>query len=1222
MTSLFISHSSPDRGAAERVRDDLLDAGFVNLFLDVDPDQGIATGANWEREIYARLRMADAVLFLGSPASLESKWCFAELAIARSVGKPIVPIVITEPGRHPLLTDTQAMELEIGEPQATRQLFKHLARHGLDPEDALGWDATRSPYPGLEPFDEQDAGVFFGREREIKALMEKLHSKVRQGGWVCVFGPSGSGKSSLVRAGLIPRLRRHADWLIVPPLTPKGDPFRNLARSLTAAAGGGLATIEVWNRLKEDGASALIDLVERLRDANPPATSLLLVVDQAEELVTTVGPEQRGEFLSLLDGLGGNGDGIWVIATLRSEFVTASPDYADLVGIVDDWLPVGALDRSRLAEVIERPATRAGLTFDEGLIARIVEETRGGDALPLLGYTLRQLADNARDGHISVSDYEAIGGVGGAVRHVADQILEAFQGEERGDVIAPLLKLVTISDNQEPTRRRTSLARFSDRERAILQPFIDARLLTVSGERDEPAAFVEVAHEALLRQWPPLQEAIDVRRDDVRIRSEVERLARDWDNAGRQESYLLRGTRLAQAERLAELDASPFDPPAGEFVAASQDLAERERQEATKRQERRRVQEQATQVLALLPVRPVEGLALAVATIGRSLDALPGEPMAPALAGLHTALGVAREREVLAAHSATVMTVAFAPDGQELLSAGLDRTLRLWTLGEPRGGRLLARHDDDVTAVACSPDGQTIASASADQTVRLWARSGALLRELPHGKRVTAVAWSPDGAAIVSASADRTLRLWDRDGRQLGPPLTGHDDDITAVAWSPDGTTIVSASADRTLRLWDRDGRQLGRPFAGHERTITAVAWSPDGTTIVSASADRTVRLWSLQGEQADDPLIGHEGAVTAVTFSPDGDLIATGSADRTVRLWQRRGHAASQLLVGHTADINGIVLPAGAETIVTGSSDGTLRRWDWNGAPIGPAWRGHSGFVMAVAISPDGTTIASGGNDGTVRLWDSHGEVIGVPFTAHRAGVGALAFTPDRATLVSGGADGSLRRWDLDGRPLTPPFAGHTDRVSSVAVTGDGTSVVSGSVDRTLRRWDLDGSPLGEPFRGHEHEVVAIALSPDGTLVASASADRTLRLWSLEGAQVQRPFRGHRDGVYAVAFAPDGQTIASGSGDETVRLWDLEGNAISQPLRGHKDGIGEVKFAPSGSVLLSGSADGEVRIWRQCTWRSWLQAACERLSANPLLRSDTELARTALDACRRYGSA
>ena len=794
MTSLFISHSSQDRGVAEQIRADLHNSGFANLFLDVDPDQGIAPGANWEREIYARLRMADAVLFLGSPASIESRWCFAELAMARSVGKPIVPIVITEPGRHPLLTDTQAMEFQVGVPQATQQLLSHLARHGLDSEDSLDWDPTRSPYPGLAHFDEEDAGVFFGRKREIEALMAKLHSKVREGGSVCVFGPSGSGKSSLVRAGLIPRLRRHDDWLILSPLTPKGDPFRNLARSLAAAAGGGSVTVEIWERLKADGAPALIDLVERLRDASPRATSLLLVIDQAEELVTSVGPEQRGQFLSLLDGLGTNGQGIWVIATIRSEFVTASPDYADLIGMMDDWLPVAALDRSRLAEVIERPATQAGLTFDDGLIARIVEETSGGDALPLLGYTLRQLADHARDGRITASDYETIGGVGGAVGHVADHILEAFQGKDRADAITALLKLVTISDNDEPTRRRTSLARFGDSQRAILKPFIDARLLTVSGERDEPSAFVEVAHEALLRQWRPLREAIDVRRDDVRIRSEVERLARDWDNARRQESYLLRGTRLAQAERLAELDASPFDPPAGEFVAASQDLAERERQEATKREERRRVQEQAAQVQALLPVRPVEGLALAVATVGRSLDALPGELMAPAFAGLHTALGVARERSVLAAHTATVLSVAFAPDGQELVSAGLDRTLRLWTLTEPgRGGQLLARHDDDVTAVAYSPDGQTIASASADQSVRLWSRSGALLHELPHPERINAVAWSPDGTAIVSAGADRTLRLWDPTGRQLGGPLTGHEDDVTAVAWSPDGTTIVSA---------------------------------------------------------------------------------------------------------------------------------------------------------------------------------------------------------------------------------------------------------------------------------------------------------------------------------------------------------------------------------------------------------------------------------------------
>jgi hypothetical protein len=394
VASLFISHSSSDQDAAQRLAERLRAEGFAALFVDFDPEQGIPAGRNWERELYAQLRKTDAVIFLASAASVASRWCFAEVSLARSLDKPIFPLRLEGDAWLELLDDVHWIDLAEGE-RAYARLWEGLRQAGLDPADSFAWDPNRRPYPGLEPFAPQDAAVFFGRDDEIERLLELVQPTLQRGvagRLVAIFGPSGSGKSSLVRAGLLPRLEYLKErWVVVPPVLPGQQPTRNLARSLSqafSARGHERSAAELEKQLGL-GPAALGELAGELAEidggeSNGAEPNVLVVIDQAEELITRSGEREQRDFLEILGGALSEESPLWVVATVRSEFLSSAPERAGLAEVVDDSLLVEPLSRTRLPEVIERPAQRAGLDFEAGLVERMVEETSGGDALPLL----------------------------------------------------------------------------------------------------------------------------------------------------------------------------------------------------------------------------------------------------------------------------------------------------------------------------------------------------------------------------------------------------------------------------------------------------------------------------------------------------------------------------------------------------------------------------------------------------------------------------------------------------------------------------------------------------------------------------------------------------------------------------------------------------------------------------------------------------------------------
>ena len=597
MAFFFISHSHDDREAAEDLHARLSHWGFTSVFLDVHPRDGLAVGVEWERELYAQMRSAHAVLYLGSPASAGSQWCFAEVTLARFCGRSILPLWLGGSARPELLETHQWLDLSAGE--VAYEQLKRTIDNRFGPRAGYSWDGTRGPFPGLRAFQAEDAAVFFGRDQKVSEVLRHLESSAVRGCVVAVVGPSGSGKSSLVRAGVEPRLRRAVgEWLVVPPFTPGEHPMTALARALCAAAESTDRPIdrrELVRTLENDPADLSEYVLDLKAGRGVGRRSVLLVVDKAEELVSLAAPEERQRFLAALGSAVHGSSALQVLTTLRSEVLGTALYETTLADLIQETVLLGPLDRSRLAEVVEAPARIAGFDFAPGLTARMVDDTRGGDALPLLAHTLRRLVEGGatEDGAISHEEYDAVGGVLGALEQTGDTVARRARSEGWHDAILPtLMRMVTLDLGGHPARRPVRRADLDDVQLMVIDAFVQARLLTSDGQ------VVEIAHEALLRQWPPLSFEIEASQDRLRLRADLERLADDWHRSKQEPSYLLREGRLTrfnrwageEARRLGLTPTAFLDSAAPEHLSATgrDFLAASNRQQDSERRRRRR----------------------------------------------------------------------------------------------------------------------------------------------------------------------------------------------------------------------------------------------------------------------------------------------------------------------------------------------------------------------------------------------------------------------------------------------------------------------------------------------------------------------------------------------------------------------------------------------------------------------------------------------------------
>ena len=1054
----------------------------------------------------------------------------------------------------------------------------------------------RCPYKGLEAFEEEDASLFFGRED----LIQDLVSRVRGSRTVFVTGPSGSGKSSLLRAGVLHALKQgaiqdlHSERWLYETMRPGRDPLGELARVTSSLAGVLNAGEDI--RTKGPGDPTVLAQWCEIALKDSRDRRAVLFVDQFEEVFTQISREQeRTAFLNLLTRAATAADGrVIVLFAMRSDFVSNCAIYPELNALLNrQFVQIGAMTPDELVSAIAQPALRVGLPIDPDLVAQIINDMQGEPgALPLMQFALKDLFDakQASGGVVALTlkDYLERGGIRKSLERHADDSFAQLSESEQGLARSIFSSLIQIGRGTQDTRRTALFQELvpADATAAqvqdVVQKLADARLITTDEQAGNDT--VTISHEKLIDAWPWLKKLVNENRDVIALQNEIAADAKEWDDHRRDPSYLYTGARLANAREQLRAKKLVLSGLAQDYVRAGN---------ARRRRGRLALISGVSAIIVLLVA--------AVIMFSRQSDEnarLAKEAQAASTQAVSQAQ-TAHVRE-LAAQSAAWRDRNLPLSlllGIEVFRTGDNAEVRGLLLDNlqynPQLIRFLRGPRDSVTSVAFSPDGKILACSSADHSIFLWDMAtrqpiGQPLRG--HSGPVNSLAFSPDGKMLASGSDDNTIILWDLTTHEpIGQPLAGQAGPVTSLAFSPDGQMLASGSADHTIVLWDVSTRQpMGKPLDGHSDSVTSVAFSPDGKTLASGSVDRTVRLWDAGTDVSiGQPLVGHSGAVYSVAFSPDGKTLASGGDDNTILLWDVSTHAAiGQPLRGHSSRIASLVFSPDGQRIFSGSYDHTIIAWNVaTRQRIGQALQGHSDWVLSVAVSPDGKMLASGSADRSVILWDlAATERIDLPLSPNSGSVNGLALSPDGKILASGHYNKTILLWDLATRqPIGQPLSGHSGPVNSVAFSPDGKTLASGSDDNTIILWDMSThQAIGQPLTGHGDHVRSVAFSPDGSMLASGSDDNTIILWDLSTHEpIGQPLAGQTGPVTSVAFSPDGQMLASGSEDNTIILWDVNMHEpIGQPLTGHSGPVRSVAFSPDGKILASGSDDKTIRLW------------------------------------------
>ena len=1152
-----------------------------------------------------------------------------------------------------------ALALE-DEPKAVARLLDLASNVRREDAPARG----ECPYKGLNYFDEADADLFVGREMLTVKLVDRVLSLTlsdhqNEKRVLAIVGASGSGKSSLVRAGMVSSLRWNktsADWHIH-VLTPTAHPLENLAASLAHEGRPVRATVTLIEDLVRDPRTLHLFAERLFRSENRPR--LLLVIDQFEELFALCrSEEERASFINNLLTAASEPNGpTVVIITLRADFYAYCAEYVQLrEALAKQQEYIGAMSIEEMKRAIEEPAQRGRWEFEPGLVDLILHDVgHEPGALPLLSHALFETWQRRRGRMMTLSGYASSGGVRGAIAETAETVFtDQFTHEQQTIARRIFLRLTELGDEMvtAETRRRATFNELimkpeeAATTHAVLKTLADARLITTSEDT------VEVAHEALIREWPTLRGWLEDNREELRLQRHLTEAAQEWSAMNREPDMLYRGARLAQAREWAASHADEMNSLEHEFLDASIEHSEREaaEREAQRQREleaaqklleaeRQRTEEQA-QSANRLRVRnrviiTVGIIAIALAVLAGVFGWRSGQNATAAETNLSIAQANAvtaeaerqrAEKEARFAHArewavAALNNLSVDPERSILLALEAvnetyrsDDKLVLPEAEEALHQAVLASHlrlswsahQSAIWALAYSEDGNWLVSASDDGTAKVWdSATGEELFTLKGWQEegMDLLALSPDGTRLAASSKDGNIRVWDIATGKLLFSLTGHADTVSAIAFSSDGDQLATGSVDKTVILWDAKSGEMLSILNGLPDSITQLAVGPDGTRLGISGFEGIVRVWDIT---ADQEVMSIEAISEApLAFNSDGHQLLTS--------WWN-GNAAQLLnidtgedlfiLSGHTNALFALIFSPDNKRIVTASRDRTARVWDSSIGRELLTLYGHPAPIYSVALSPDGVHLATGDEQGNLRIWniDPDQELFSVsgvemPLSGFREPREPL-FSPDGTRLY---AIFNVFATGLQPNSRVKVFDSTTGvallnlaemdgvEFNSLALSPDGKRLAVGGSDGHVRVWDSDTSQLLLDLTAQSSTVWGIAFSLDGKLLATPSQDNTAKIWDAMTGKARMTLTGHSDEIRGLAFSPDGTKLATASADTSARIWNLSTGKTLTTLTGHSDPLWAIAFSPDGTRLATCSRDGTARIWDAVTGQALL---------------------------------
>jgi WD40 repeat protein len=1236
MARLFISHSSRNNDKAIQVRDWLANNGWDDVFLDLDPERGIVAGQRWKDALQKAAQRCEMVLALISAEWLASPWCKAEIDAARLMGKKVIValIGIDKAQVPPDMNDEQWIDLT-GDPNAYMRLREGLRRGGLDPS-SFPFEAGRRPYPGFAFLEEKDAAIFFGRDAQIVRGLDKIRSLVRAGvdRMLVILGASGSGKSSFFRAGLWPRLKRDdRTWLPLPTIRPERAVISGkygLVQALHQVLSDtqfvdeirkrGLprsrAEIEDFIDKTEDG---LIKIFAALRDiaqvaglsgeTTPPPT-VVLAVDQGEELFNEDGRDEARRFIEILTGTLKTDPHALAILVMRSDSFPQLQTEARLADLSKDTFTLDMMLEGSYRAVIEGPARLVQpnpLKIDPQLTDALLQDVSGQDALPLLAFTLAHLYENyATDNELNLADYEKLGRLKGMI---ATTVREAFDdGVAKGDLPkdaeaqlalarkAFIPHLARVNPAGQFVRRIATRAEIPTEARPLIDRFAERRLLIRDRRRilGADVEVIEVAHEAMLREWRELHDALLEEREFLVAKGQLEGDLAEWRATPerRKAGALLAGNKLLRAREWLIKRPQDLSVEECQFIEASRD------QEFRQHRARRRVA-----IAGFIAI----SVALVVATVAffnareqtkiaesekeKAQDANRKVGEVQQLARYTSDIGMKPQQSLLL----SVRAASLSKDGPEgTLTAvdGLRQQLRT------TGGRPLHGHEMATRTAAFSPDRRWLATGSDEGAIRLWDLS----------------------------PVDPTSRVF---------ALDGHKGPVHGLAFSSDGRWLVSGAADGAVRLWrlTAEGAKPDRIFGeGRYGAIQSLALSPNGDWLVFGTQSGNVCIWkmSVDGPQEEPCEAWKEDVpVMQVLFSARGRWLATSCSGACkdfgapVRLWEvssnfprheprRLSHATpldedSLLAIAFNADETRLAVAYGYVAEV----------WDLmqENPPkhVLGKYSGSGGWINTLGLSPDNHWLAIGSFSGSkVLLWDLTGlRKEPIALKGHGAAVSSAVFSDDGRWLATASADATARLWDIADLTLPSVLLRGQDLPVAKVLFSPGSSprhLVTLGDDLSARLWNVP-DPLVDPvvMRGQiKPNIVGMAISSDGNWIATSSADDSkLVLWSTQDPRQPERELPIPSPSHAIAFSPDGRWLAAKSQDKgVINFWSLA-DLSKPPLNLSENEWGDIKtlrFSPDNRWLVSGTWEsGVVNIWDVSGERPALEPRYRCLQGEPV---------------------